>query len=277
MNKRIILPIFFLILISLSVFVSAEKYILNIKGEPRTPDGKIDLIYSAGLATDQGTIESDSAIDNDNGFFEIRNAILDTDASFNYVAVHVQGSCFYHSYSIFRVGDHFEVSDGYDPEHEVILNTKDPNIDLGTLTEDVSNQVMVDFDIPVSFKAEDMSGNVIAENSGFRKFTGMSNSFKSRSTYNLILRDENGNEWKRTINTGDYCESTRVIKRGSYFVTESFSNNSFPPIEFFRNIWLSILGFRMIVIIPLIVILFVIILILFLIFRQKESSNSLIQ
>ena len=83
MKKSTIFIFFVALLISgLPTFVSAEKYIINIKGEPRTPDGKIDLMYSAGLATDKGTIESDTKIDNDNGFFEIKNAVLDTNTSF---------------------------------------------------------------------------------------------------------------------------------------------------------------------------------------------------
>ena len=125
--------------------------------------------------------------------------------------------------------------------------------------------------------SEDGNGNVVAENGAFRKFTGMSNSFKSRSTYTLILTDENGKEYRRTINTGDYCESTRVIKRGSYFVTETHPNNSFPPIGFFRNIWLSILGFRMTVILPLLAILLVIILVLVLVLRRKKPASISMQ
>lgn len=264
-------------ILSLSILVSAETYTINIRGEPRTPDGRIDLIVGADLATDQGTIQTDSTINNDEGYFEIRNAVLNTDASFNYVAPHIQGACFYHSFRIMRNNDRFEVSDAYGSDQEILLSTTDTNIDLGVLTEDKSNQVMVDFDVPVMFKAEDRSGNVVAENGAFRKFTGMSNSFEPRSTYTLILTDENGKEYRRTIVTGDYCESTRVIKRGSYFVNETHPNNSFPPIGFFRNIWLSILGFRMVVILPLLAILLVIALILIFILRKKKSSNASMQ
>jgi hypothetical protein len=263
------LVIILILVMTLINIVSAETFSINIKGEPKTPDGRIDLMYSADLATDQGTIETDNTIDNDIGSFEIRNAILDTEAGFDYVSPHIQGTCFYHAFRIIRKNNQFEVTDAYGSDQDILLSTTDTNIDLGTLTEDMSNQVMVDFDIPVTFKAEDQGGNVVAENGAFRKFTGMSNSFKSRSTYNLILTDENGNEYKRTINTGDYCESTRVIKRGSYFVTETHPNNSFPKIGFFKNIWLSIQGFRMIVIIPLIFILILILLLIFYIIKRK--------
>jgi len=111
--------------------VSAEKYTINIRGEPRTPDGKIDLMYSTGLATDQGTIESDAKIDNDNGFFEIKNVILDTDASFNYVAPFAQGNCFLHSYRVMRKNNQFEVSDGYGSDQDILIATNNTTIDLG--------------------------------------------------------------------------------------------------------------------------------------------------
>lgn len=275
MNKKIILLFSLVTILSLSspVFVSAEKYTLNIKGMPRTPDGKIDLMYSAGLATDKGTIESDTKIDNDNGFFEIKNAILDTDADFNYVAPFVQGRCFYHSYNIMRRNNQFEASDAYGSDQSILIATTNPNIDLGVLKENMSNQIMIDSDVPVKFLAENMSGNWIAENGGYTKFTGMSNSFKLNSKYKLTLTTEDNKQIVKEITTGNYCESTRLIKRGSYLIEEHFPNNSFPQIGFFRNIWLSILGLRMIVIIPLVVILFAIIIIPILIIKRKRTSN----
>jgi len=171
-----------------------------------------------------------------------------------------------------RKGDSFEVSDAYDPEHKVIMTTKETTIDLGNLKEDMSNQVMVDFDVPVKFLAEDMSGNWVAENGGYAKFTGMSNSFKSNSRYKLTLTTEDNKQIVKEVSTGNYCESTRLIKRGSYYVEEHFAGNSFPQIGFFRNIWLSILGFRMMVIIPIVLIFLVLIILLILIFRRKKSS-----
>ncbi len=272
--KKLILPIAMILgVILILSLVSAEKYTINIRGEPRTPGGKIDLMYSAELATDQGTIESDSTINNDQGYFEIKNAVLDTGASFNYVSPHIQGSCFYHAFRIMRNNNQFEVSDAYGSDQEILIETTDTNINLGVLKEDKSNQVMVDFDVPVKFLAEDMSGNWVAENGGYAKFTGMSNSFKSNTRYKLTLTTEDNEKIVKEITTGNYCESTRVIKRGSYFITETHPNNSFPPIGFFRNIWLSILGFRMIVIIPLILIFLVIIILLIWVFRRKKSST----
>lgn len=242
MNKAAILFFIAIVWLCLPSVALAEKYIINVKGEPKTADGKIDLMYSAGLVTDQGMIESDSKIDNDNGYFEIKNAVLDTDASFNYVAVAVQGSCFYHNYSIFRVGDYFEVSDGYDPTRKVVIKTADSDIDLGALKEDKSNQLTVDSNIPVKLLVEDLSGNWVAENTNFNKLTTMSNSFKSNTRYKLTLTTANGDQIEKEISTGGYCESVRLIKRGGYFLIESFPNNSLPSVGFFRNIWLNILG-----------------------------------
>ena len=276
MKKSTIFIFFVALLISgLPAFVSAEKYIINIKGDPRTPDGKIDLMYSAGLVTDKGTIESETKIDNDNGFFEIKNAVLDTGASFNYVAPFAQGSCFLHSYRVMRKNNQFEVSDGYRSDQDILIATNNATIDLGILKEDMSNQVMVDFDVPVKFLAEDLSGNWVAENGGYSKFTGASNSFKSNSRYKLTLTIEDNKQIIKEITTGSYCESTRLIKRGSYYIEEHFPGNSFPQIGFFRNIWLSILGFRMIVIIPLVIAILIIITTLFLIIKRKRVSNNL--
>ncbi len=280
MKKFIFLVILILLvslgLISILNLVSAEKYTINIRGEPRNPDGKIDLMYDAGSIVDG--VKAQGTINNDNGFFEITNSFdsqklvggMMLDNSMN---VYVAGSCFYHSYNIMRKGDSFEISDAYDPDHKVIMTTKETTIDLGILKEDMSNQVMVDFDVPVKFLAEDMSGNLVDENGGYTKFTGMSNSFKSNSRYKLTLTTVDNKQIIKEISTGNYCESTRLIKRGSYYVEEHFSSNSFPPIGFFKNIWLSILGFRMIVIIPLVFIFLVIILVLFLILRRKKSST----
>lgn len=275
--KRLILSISIVLILGIFMifsFVSAEKYTINIKGEPKTLDGKIDLMYEAGSIVDD--VKTQGTVNNDDGFFEVTNSFesqkqvggLMVDNSMN---VYVSGTCFYHSYNIMRKGDNFEVSDAYDPEHKVIMTTKDTNIDLGILKEEMSNQVMVDFDVPVKFLAEDMSGNWVAENGGYAKFTGMSNSFKSNTRYKLTLTTEDNKKIVKEITTGNYCESVRVIKRGSYFITEIHPSNSFPPIGFFKNIWLSILGFRMIVIIPLIFIFLVIILLLILILKRKKS------
>jgi|SRR3989344_578065 len=276
--------IFFIVISSLGLplFVSAEQYTINIKGSPRAPDGSVDLMYEA-VAQDEQIKIGNPTIDNTAGFFEIKNIefadkievngfIMD-----NSINVFVSGGCFNHSFNIFHRNNRFEISDAYGPQDNIIFTTQNTDIDLGVLKEDRSNQVMVDSDIPVEFHAEDLSGNSVADTGGYAKFTGMSDSFKSNTKYKLILITENKEKIVKEITTGNYCESTRLIKRGSYFLTESFSDNAFPPIGFFRNIQLSILGFRMVVIVPLVVLLFAIIITPFLIIRRRKSSSNLIQ
>jgi len=275
MKKEVLIVFLILGIISIISFVSAERYTINIKGEPRTPDGKIDLMYDSGSIVDD--IKTPGKINNDEGYFEVVNSFesqkqvgnMMLDNSMN---VYVSGTCFYHSYNIMRKEDNFEVSDAYDPEHKVIMTTRDTSIDLGVLQEDRSNQVMVDFDVPVKFLAEDLSGNLVAENSGYSKFTGMSNSFKPNTQYKLTLTTEDNQKVVREITTGNYCESTRVIKKGNYFSIENFPNNSFPPIGFFKNLWISIIGFRLVVIIPLLILILVIIIIVFLIIRRRKYT-----
>lgn len=278
--KKIIPLIYFIAMFSLGfpVFASAEQYNINVKGELRTQSGEIDLVSSVGAQANQAPV-GDSVINRERGSFEIKNINFEDKIHINgstldnSVNIFVSNDCSYHSYNIFRRNNQFEISDAYGPQDNVLFTTQSTTIDLGILKEDKPNQVMVDFDIPVSFKAKDTSGEVVAENINFAKFTGMSDSFKPNSTYNLILKDEGGNEWSRSVTTGNYCEGTRVIKRGSYFVTESHPNNSFPPIGFFRNIWLNILGLNMTIIIPLIIAFFTILVTLVLIFRRKNPDN----
>ena len=281
MKAKIFFSIFLLII--LVSFISAASHTITIRGEPRTPDGKIDLMYDAGVYGAQGKVTADVTLDNDNGFFGVKSYTFDDVLNqngvqlVNQVSVGAQGSCFNHGFYIKWQNNRYEVFDAYGSQSSEtlpLMTTSSNNIDLGILKEDKSNQVMVDFDIPVSFKAEDMDGNVVAENTGFRKFTGMSDSFQSNTRYKLTLTTEDGKQITKEITTSaNYCESTRVIKRGSYFLVENFPGNSFPQIGFFSNIWMSILGGRMIVIIPIITLILLIILAIVLIIRKKKSSN----
>ncbi len=244
MKAKIILPIFFLMIFSLSVFVSATSHIITITGEPRTPDNKIDLMYDAGIGSEQGKATAEVEINNDNGFFKVKDYSFDDTINVNgmelvnSVNVFAAGSCFYHSYNIKWQNNQYEVFDAYSSDEKIILSTKENNINLGTLKEDKSNQIMVDSDVPVSFQAFDMNNNEVALNTGYKEFTGMSNSFNSNSRYKIVIQDEKGNKWEKVVTTGSYCESTRIIKRKNLMIEEHFPNNSFPKIGFFRNIGL---------------------------------------
>ena len=89
-----------------------------------------------------------------------------------------------------------------------------------------------------------------------------------------LKTSEDNEKIVKEITTGNYCESTRVIKRGSYFVIENFQNNAFPQIGLFKEIGYGILGFRLIVIIPLILVILLIIIILFFIFRRHSKTPA---
>src|SRR3989338_1983448 len=144
------------------------------------------------------------------------------------------GSCFYHTFNIKYQDDQYEVFDAN--TQNMITTSKNDVIDLGILKEDKSNYIMVDSDVHVTFEAFDMFGQQVALNGAYRKNTGMSDSFASSSTYRLVLTSEKGKTWEKTVTTGAYCESTRLIKRKNLFIEEHFQDNSFPKIGLFQNI-----------------------------------------
>lgn len=233
--KKTFLLVF--VLLSLTQLVSAEIFALTIRGELRTPEDQLDYATSAGISDSRGEVESDKTIGA--GYFEVRNVALNSEQ--NRVTVFTTGGCFNHAYHISRINDRFEVTDAYAPEKGIILTSQSSNIDLGTLKEDKSNYIKVDSDEEVSFLAEDLSGNWVAE-TGASKQGGSFGNFKPESSYKITLENSDGEKWVRTITTGGYCEGTRIIKRGDYFVTENFPNNGFPRIGFFRQMGLWIRG-----------------------------------
>ncbi len=234
MKKTILIStILFLALVS-SVLAQST---ITIRGEPRTPDNQIDPMHGLEVFDENGAkIEVEEGIDNDEGYFEVKNLIAPI-GEIDPKAIWVMGSCFTHTFSIKKQNGQFIVIDAHEPEKTLLTTTKE-YIDLGTLTEDKPNLVWVNSDVPVTFLAEDMNGNEVALNTGFKKRTGMSNSFKPRTSYKIILESEKGKKWEKTITTGDYCESTRIIKRRNLFVVENFPNNTLPQIGFFRKIGL---------------------------------------
>ncbi len=243
MNPKLILPLIIgLLLVS---FASAALHTITVRGEPRTPDNKIDLMYDAGAYGGQGKVTAEVNIDNEKGVFEVKDYAFDDTISVNEISlansanIGVQGTCFYHSFNIKWQNNQFEVFDAYASQDSPPLKvTKESTINLGVLKEDRSNQIMVDSDAPVSFQAFDMNGKEVASTGGYKKFTGMSDSFYSNSRYKIIIRNEAGDEWEKEVTTGVYCESTRIIKRGNLMLVEHFPNNSFPEIGFFREVGL---------------------------------------
>lgn len=237
---KMIIPISAVIFLALSCIAAAQPTI-TVRGEPRKPGNQIDFMYGVDVFDETGAkIEIGHTISNDEGYFEIRNIDAPT-GEMDPKTIWVQGGCFTHSFSIKKQGGMFVISDAHEPER-TILTTTESNIDLGTLIENKPNLVWVNSDVPVTFFAEDMDGNEVAANTGYKKETGMSNSFKPGTQYRIILESEKGKKWEKTITTGGYCESTRIIKRGDMFVVESFPDNTLPKIGFFRSIGLFFKG-----------------------------------
>ncbi len=218
----------------------AETYSLTIKGEPKTPNGKIELMSSAGIADDTGPLQSDTTIDNDKGYFEVKNIILDPKARFDHVSVYSSGTCFYNIYNIFRKNNRFEVTDANEPNDKLLFTTINQKIDLGSLYEDKSIYLQIDSNNKVKYLVEDLEGNWVAENGNFSTKHGSFGNLKPNTSYRLILENVKGKKWTTEFTTGDYCEGTRIIKRGGYFVVETFPSNSFPKIGFLKNILLYI-------------------------------------
>lgn len=254
MNQRPML--FAIVLLSLFTIVSAGTYLINVSGQTRTPDGKVALIERVVITNNTGSIESDT-VNRDTGYFEANNVVLD-DAPSSQVIISIEGSCFSHAFRIVRDNGLFVVSDAYASDQTTLMSTINASINLGALVSDKSNMVLVDSDVPMTFIAKDEAGNTVAENIAFRLLNGNMGSFRPHSAYTLILTDKDGNEYRREITTGNYCEGAIVIKRGSHFETEITPNNTLPPIGILREIWFGILGLRPIVVVPLLVLLIII-------------------
>jgi len=244
MLKRILpIPVILfsaVLFLALSCAANAQSTI-TVRGEPRKPDNRIDFMHGVDVFDENGAkIEIEPIISNDEGYFEIRD-IAAPSGEMDAKTIWVQGGCFTHSFSIKKQGGAFVITDAHEPER-TILTTIEAAIDLGTLIEDKPNLVWVNSDVPVTFFAEDMNGNEVAANTRYKKETGMSNSFRPGTQYKIILESEKGKKWEKTITTGGYCESTRIIKRRNMFVVESFPDNTLPQIGFFRKIGLFFKG-----------------------------------
>lgn len=232
-NKEIIIFLsVFLILIN---FVSSHT--ISIMGEPRSPDNQIESIVGLGMADETGEVEAQKIINHDEGYFEIKDFTF----TGNQAIIYVSGTCFYHIYRIIRVADNWEVRDAYFPEN-LLLATSENTINLGVLKEDRSNYIYVNSDDDVTFLVKDSSGNWVFENGAYKKTQGGFDSFEPRTSYEVTLGDQSGKTWTKTITTGNYCEGTRIIKRGDYLEVEAFPDNSFPPIGFLKKISLWFKG-----------------------------------
>lgn len=240
MNK-LSLSIGLILLLSLSGVLAGQDTI-TINGQPKKPDNQIDYMYGIDVFDENGTKldNVEEIINNNKGYFEVKGLEAPVEGA-GPKTIWVMGGCFVHSLSISKKEGKYVITDAHFPD-KMIMTTSSKNISLGALIEDKPNLVWVNSNTPVTFFAEDMDGNEVAFNAGYKKETGMSNSFKSDTKYKIILESEKGKKWEKTITTGNYCESTRIIKRGEYFVVENFPDNTLPPIGFGRGIKLWFKG-----------------------------------
>jgi hypothetical protein len=208
MKHKIILSIFFLMILFLSVFVSAET--LSIKGQPRNLEGGIEYLYSISVSDETGAnLEGLSQINNDEGYFEVKNLPAPS-GEMDPKTIWVQGSCVLHTFSIKKQNGKFVIVDAHEPE-KTILITSEKNINLGILKEDKPNSVTIDSDDLVTMLIEDSQGNSIAENGAYKKNQGNTGSIKSNTQYKLTLKTQKrGESWEKYFTTGNYCDVTIV-------------------------------------------------------------------
>ena len=240
MKQTLILPIILLIVISLSVMVSAET--LSIKGQPRDLYDNIEYMYGLDVYDETGAkIEGIGEINNDEGYFEIKDLPAPT-GEMDPKTIWVMGSCIMHTFNIMKKEGKYVITDAHEPD-KTILITSENNIDLGILKEDKPNKLSIDSDDPVTMLIEDLNGEWVAETGAYKKNPGSSGALKSNAQYKLTLKTQKrGESWEKTFTTGDYCDTTRIIKRGDYFEIENFHKGQDLRIGFWKKIKLFFKG-----------------------------------
>ena len=227
-------------IVCLSFAVSAET--LSIKGQPRDLNENIEYMSGLDVYDENGAkIEGLGEINNDEGYFEIKNLPAPT-SEMDSKTIWVMGGCIMHTFNIKKVGNEYVITDAHEPDKTIII-TSEKEIDLGILKEDKPNKLTIDSDDLVTMLIEDSKGEWIAENIGYKKNQGSSGSLKSTTPYKLTLKTQKrGESWEKAFTTGNYCDTTRVIKRGNYFEIENFAKGQIPKIGFFQKIKLFFKG-----------------------------------
>ncbi|MBD3249114.1 hypothetical protein GF336_03650 [Candidatus Woesearchaeota archaeon] len=240
MKQKLILPTILLILISLSVAVSAET--LSIKGQPRDLNGNIESMHGLDVYDKTGAkLEGLGEINNDEGFFEIKNLPAPT-GEMDTKTIWVMGDCIMHTFKIMKKGDQYVLTDAHEPD-KTILTTSETDIDLGILKEDKPNKLTINSDDAVTMLIEDSDGERIAENVAYKKSQGSSGSLKPNTQYKLTLKTQKrGESWEKSFTTGNYCGTTRIIKRGDYFEIVNFQKGQDMSIGFWKKVKLFFKG-----------------------------------
>jgi len=240
--KRTILTLITLFLSLILIIGVWAQDTISVRGEPRTPDNQIDLMYGLDTYDENGArIEGlEENINNDEGYFEVIGLRAPT-GEMDPKTIWVQGTCMLHTFSITKQENQFVIMDAHESE-KLIQKSMSNNIDLGVLKEDKSVYIKVNSDVPVTFLVEDLNGVWIAENGAYKKEQGTFGNVEPRTQYRITLVSDEDEKWTKVITTGDDCEGTRVIKRKNYFEVENFPGNIFPKIGFFKKIGLFFKG-----------------------------------
>ncbi|MFC1775181.1 hypothetical protein ACFLZN_02600 [Nanoarchaeota archaeon] len=210
------------------VLPESVKHFINVMGKVKTPTGENEVITDIYFEDPSATLE----FNQEESSFEITDLTVEGTSSW----VTLTGPCLYYSFHISYEDGKYKVLTPGLISFEEIFSTERSNIDLGSITPDIQNNILVYSDVPVTFTAYDSEGNEVAANSMYRKNTGRSNGFKPNSQYRIILESETGDKWEKNVTTGDYCEGTRIVKRNDFFQTKDFTNNKIPKLNWWDEI-----------------------------------------
>lgn len=240
MKQKLILPTILIILGSLSVVVSAET--LSIKGQPRDLNGNIEYMYGLDIHDETGAkLEGLGEINNNEGYFKIKNLPAPT-GEMDPKTIWVMGDCIMHTFNIMKKGNQYILTDAHEP-NKTILTTSETIIDLGILKEDKPNKLSINSDDSVTMLIEDLNGEIVAENGAYKKNQGSSGNMKSNTQYKLTLKTQKrGESWEKSFTSGNYCDTTRIIKKGNYFEVENFQKGQDMSIGFWKKIKLFFKG-----------------------------------
>ena len=174
-------------------------------------------------------------IDYENGKFNLNNVPINDKGV---VSIRIQGLCFNHEFHLFGKDNFASYSGDVSNlnDKRAIMLKNESLINLGKIKEDLPNSIQVYSDDRISLLVQDSSEEMFGKNDKFKGNTGFTNSFKPNSIYDIVLKKEDGKEWKEEIETGDYCYTTRIIKRGNKFEIDHFSPGESYELNFFKKI-----------------------------------------
>jgi len=232
MKKTFLLLVILLFSVS---FVYAGE-LVDVSGRVVDADGNAEVISGTTLFVNGERVDEIVDIDNEEGSFVFKNLDLSKPNT-----LYVESNCFYHAFDVKEKEGKFAIRDAMDSNEE-FLREKSSVLNLGRLEEDKSIRLNIDSDDKVTMLVERSDGESVAENSAYRKNQGNFGNIEPKTNYKVILKTESGDSFEKSFMTGDYCQGTRIIKRGNYFEVENFENNVFPKIGFMKKVKLFFKG-----------------------------------